>query len=361
MSWPRIPRRPNARGSGPRPGTPRTGALRRLRGGCLLGLAGRLGLGRAQRRGAGGHRGDADALAVVAEMREGHGAVGESEQGVVATQADVLARVDPRSALTHDDGAARDLLATEALHAQALGVAVAAVAGTTPAFFVCHRLFVLRLGRLLGVGWLGLDLSRLRLCLGGLVSHGLGRRTLRWLGGFSLGLGRLGLRRGGCLGGLGLRSRSLDGEHLEQALLGARSLGAAVALLGFVLVDDQLGTPSRRDHAHGHGCPIDCGSAHGRLGALGQQRGIAETHLVSDPGPQPVASEARALGDAVLLATDLDDCFHIFVRANSERAWTSGGASGDSNMGPRRATGGQLFLVTVITAWSATVWAGRLL
>ena len=56
------------------------------------------------------------------------GAVGGGEQGVVAADADILAGIHLGAALADDDVARQDLLAAEALHAQALAVRIAAVA-----------------------------------------------------------------------------------------------------------------------------------------------------------------------------------------------------------------------------------------
>jgi hypothetical protein len=63
-----------------------------------------------------------------------HLAVGLGEQRVVATMADIVARVKMRATLTHDNRAGTDRRAVEDLHAEALGVRVTAVAGGTPAF-----------------------------------------------------------------------------------------------------------------------------------------------------------------------------------------------------------------------------------
>jgi GTP-binding protein len=68
----------------------------------------------------------------------GHGAGGEGEQRVVATAADVVARVEVRAALADDDLTRVDDLAAEALHAETLGVGVAAVLGGRRTLLVCH-------------------------------------------------------------------------------------------------------------------------------------------------------------------------------------------------------------------------------
>ena len=69
---------------------------------------------------------DVDELAAAALAEPDH-AVGGREEGVVATPADVLARVEAGAALAHDDGAGMDLRAVEHLHAEALCVRIATV------------------------------------------------------------------------------------------------------------------------------------------------------------------------------------------------------------------------------------------
>src|SRR5690606_99098 len=66
------------------------------------------------------------------------GAVDQREERVVAAQADAVARVELRAALADADVAGLDGLAAEDLHTQVLRVGVAAVAGRTACFFVCH-------------------------------------------------------------------------------------------------------------------------------------------------------------------------------------------------------------------------------
>src|SRR6266508_3039770 len=79
-----------------------------------------------QRRSVGGE--DVDDLAPLA-LAELDRAVSGREERVVATDADVAARVNLGAALADDDGASGDLRAVEHLDAQALGVGVATVAG----------------------------------------------------------------------------------------------------------------------------------------------------------------------------------------------------------------------------------------
>src|SRR5678815_5011797 len=76
-------------------------------------------------------------------------AVGKRKEGTVLAQADVVARVPLRTALTHDDVAGEDSLSAELLHAEALALTVAAVAGRTACFLMCH-VELLRFRRFLG-------------------------------------------------------------------------------------------------------------------------------------------------------------------------------------------------------------------
>ena len=61
-----------------------------------------------------------------------------AEEGVVPAHADVGAGVEFGAALTDEDGAGEDELAAVAFDAEALAVAVAAVACRSLTFFMCH-------------------------------------------------------------------------------------------------------------------------------------------------------------------------------------------------------------------------------
>src|SRR3954465_8396199 len=77
-------------------------------------------------------------------------AVGKCKEGMVLAQADVRPRVPLGAALAHDDVASEDVFPTELLHAEALALTVAAVAGRAACFLMCHVALLLR--RLLGRG-----------------------------------------------------------------------------------------------------------------------------------------------------------------------------------------------------------------
>ena len=70
---------------------------------------------------------DSATLAVTAHALKMNMAVNQSEQGIVAADADALTRMDVSAALTHDDVARQNELAVAALDAQALCLGVTAV------------------------------------------------------------------------------------------------------------------------------------------------------------------------------------------------------------------------------------------
>jgi hypothetical protein len=63
-----------------------------------------------------------------------HLAVSLGEQGVVTAPADIDPGVEMGAALTHHDRPSADRRSIENLHAEALSVRIAAVAGRAPAF-----------------------------------------------------------------------------------------------------------------------------------------------------------------------------------------------------------------------------------
>src|SRR5690606_38900265 len=79
-----------------------------------------------------------DVLAQRASHGEADLAVDECIQRVVLAQADVLAGMEARAALAHDDRARGDRLAAVDLHTEHLRVGIAAVARGTAALLVCH-------------------------------------------------------------------------------------------------------------------------------------------------------------------------------------------------------------------------------
>src|SRR5690606_32660291 len=82
---------------------------------------------------------DVDGAAALRTLgRELDLAIDQREQRVVAAQADARTRVELGAALTDDDVAGLDGLATVHLDAEVLRVGVAAVARGTYALFVCH-------------------------------------------------------------------------------------------------------------------------------------------------------------------------------------------------------------------------------
>jgi hypothetical protein len=67
--------------------------------------------------------------------------IAQGEEGEIPAEAHVVAWVDPRPALAHEDVAGHNLLTTKDLHATSLTVAVATVSGTTLTFFMSHCFF----------------------------------------------------------------------------------------------------------------------------------------------------------------------------------------------------------------------------
>src|SRR4029079_12313801 len=114
-----------------------------------------------------------DVLATQLAVAERDLAVGECKKRMVLAQADIVARVPLGAALTHDDVAGEDSLSAALLHAEALALTVAAVAGRAACFLMCHVELLLR--RFLGCG--------------------LSRCSIFCRPGFGLRLGRSGLLR----------------------------------------------------------------------------------------------------------------------------------------------------------------------
>ena len=65
--------------------------------------------------------------AALQATREFDGTGNNREQRIVAATTDIIAGVEVRTALAHDDGAGIDLLARVTLHAEALSLRIAAV------------------------------------------------------------------------------------------------------------------------------------------------------------------------------------------------------------------------------------------
>src|SRR3954467_9019338 len=76
--------------------------------------------------------------AATTARRERHRARATSEQRVVLAEADAVARLETRAALANDDLAAGHDLSSEDLHAEALGVRVAAVPARSESLLMSH-------------------------------------------------------------------------------------------------------------------------------------------------------------------------------------------------------------------------------
>src|SRR4051794_20469576 len=128
---------------------------------------------------------------------------------MVLAQADIVARVPLRAALTHDDVAGANGLAAELLHAEAFALTVAAVAGRSACFLMCHVELLLR-------RFLGRALSRCSIFCRPGFGLGLGRgsflgRGLVSAGGFLVRRSRAFGRRSCDLAGLVLVGRRRSG------------------------------------------------------------------------------------------------------------------------------------------------------
>ena len=212
---------------------------------------------------------------------------------------DALAGLEAGAALAHDDLAAGDLLAGEDLHAEALGVGVAAVARRAESLLMSHR----SPPSWRRASWRPASSRRAS-------SRRASSRRASWppawawprLFGFGLGLG---LRR------RGLARQHLDVADLEPGELGAVALAALVAALGLELQHVDL------------------------LARAGGRRSVASTFTLPRSSPEKTASSLSprnmqrlerdlralvfghaidekgvALLHAVLLAADFDDCVH---------------------------------------------------
>jgi hypothetical protein len=69
----------------------------------------------------------------------------QGKESVISSQADARPWLEDRTALAHEDLSHFHVLSTEALDAQALGVAIPAISGTSTADFRGHNLELLRL------------------------------------------------------------------------------------------------------------------------------------------------------------------------------------------------------------------------
>jgi hypothetical protein len=136
------------------------------------------------------------------------------------------------------------------------------------------------------------------------------------LGGLGLGslvLGLLLRRRlgGGLLGRLGAVEQDLGdahrGQKLPVAALAARILAAAL------LEGDDLGATALFHDFDGNRCAVDKRGADRHLLAFAAGQHFAELHDLADFAGDPVDLQNVLGGNAVLLASGLDDCEHFFA------------------------------------------------
>ena len=83
---------------------------------------------------------DRDLLAVLAQALETDNTVSLGKEGIVGADAHVLAGVNVRAALTHQDVAGQNKLTVSTLGAQALGLGITAVLGGAHTFFMGEEL-----------------------------------------------------------------------------------------------------------------------------------------------------------------------------------------------------------------------------
>ncbi len=81
----------------------------------------------------------AAALGATGALRELHGALAQSEQGVVFAAANVLAGMEVGATLANNDVAGDNVLATIALHAKSLRMRIATITGGAKTFFMSHE------------------------------------------------------------------------------------------------------------------------------------------------------------------------------------------------------------------------------
>ena len=83
---------------------------------------------------------DRDLLAILAQALETDNTVSLGKEGIVGADAHVLAGVNVRAALTHQDVAGQNKLTVSTLGAQALGLGITAILGGAHTFFMGEEL-----------------------------------------------------------------------------------------------------------------------------------------------------------------------------------------------------------------------------
>ena len=79
-------------------------------------------------------------LTILAQTLEADNTVGLGKEGIVGADAHILAGVNVRAALTHQDVAGQNELTVSALGAKALGLGITAVLGGAHTFFMGKEL-----------------------------------------------------------------------------------------------------------------------------------------------------------------------------------------------------------------------------
>jgi hypothetical protein len=86
---------------------------------------------------------DADEPPALATILELNDAAGTGKQGIVLPTSDIGARPEASSSLPNQDGSTFDLLPSERLDPEPLGMAVPSVSGAALTFLVCHEVIPL--------------------------------------------------------------------------------------------------------------------------------------------------------------------------------------------------------------------------
>src|SRR5579859_199601 len=256
--------------------------------------------------------------------------VDESEEGMIAANANIVAGLDFGAALAHNDAACRYQLPVEAFHAEHFGLAVASIARAAYTFFMCHVL-LLSFGFSILVGLpdaaaasgllLFLRLGFFRgYCFRRLsFAHGNGSLD----GWFSFrGLFFFVLAERGslaCHQALASRDDVVDSEDGEFL---AMTPAMPVAFLRFVLEDNQFLAARVFDGCCQHHRIRHHRRANHRVASVRDKQHFVKLYLLPHFDGQPVDFQLLAHGHLVLSSTAFNDCKHVFVVPFSISAWS---------------------------------------
>src|SRR5690606_3956065 len=222
---------------------------------------------------------NADPLGGLAAGLEGHHAVDEGEQRMVAADAHVHARMHLRSALADDDVAGDHGLAAVLLHTEVFRVGVATVTGATTTFFVCHgALTFLSVGRNFFLAGRLLDLD-FHLLEGGRAVAGLLHDDFFGHGGRAV-------------------AGDLAHDHFREVL--TVSLRLAVALAALLLENADLVAAIVLEYFQFDDGAFDLGQADLDVCAVGEQQDVGHGKHLADGRAEPGELDAFTGRDLVL-------------------------------------------------------------